>query len=74
MVYPDLTSVFMSRFLAVVVPVSSLGYRTITNAKLAICLTWLTPMVMVTPVWWAHNLLHLQSRESSNSQSIVMVT
>ena len=74
MVYPDLTSVFMSRFLAVVVPVSSLGYRTITNAKLAICLTWLTPMVTVTPVWWAHNLLHLQSRESSNSQSIVMVT
>ena len=53
----------MSRFLAVVVPVSSLGYRTITNAKLAICLTWLTPMLSVTPVWWAHNLLHLQSRE-----------
>ena len=53
----------MSRFLAVVVPVSSLAYRTITNAKLAICLTWLTPMVAVTPVWWAHNLLHLQSRE-----------
>ena len=53
----------MSRFLAVVVPVSSLGYRTITNAKLAISLTWLTPMLSVTPVWWAHNLLHLQSRE-----------
>ena len=66
MVYSDLTSVFLSRFLAVVVPVSSLGYRKITNAKLAICLTWLTPMVTVTPVWWAHNLLHLQSRESRN--------
>ena len=53
----------MLRFLAVVVPVSSLGYRTITNAKLAISLTWLTPMLAVTPVWWAHNLLDFQSRE-----------
>ena len=61
----------MSRFLAVVVPVSSLAYRTITNAKLAICLTWLTPMVAVTPVWWAHNLLHLQSREFRNSAGYI---
>ena len=56
----------MSRFLAVVVPVSSLGYRTITNAKLAIFLTWLTPMAAGTPVWWAHNLLSLQTRELRN--------
>ena len=49
--------------MAVVLPVSSLGYRTITNAKIAIALTWVTPVVLVVPVWHAHNLLTIETRE-----------
>ena len=51
------------RFLAVVVPVSSLSYRTISNAKAAIVLTWVTPLVCVLPAWWAHNLHSYQTRK-----------
>lgn len=49
------------RFLAVVVPVSSLSYRTISNAKAAIVVTWVTPLVCVLPAWWAHNLHSYQT-------------
>ena len=51
------------RFLAVVVPVSSLSYRTISNAKAAIVVTWVTPLVCVLPAWWAHNLHSYQTRK-----------
>ena len=51
------------RFMAVVFPVSSLAYRTITNAKIAIALTWVTPLLLVVPVWYAHNLLTVENRE-----------
>ena len=51
------------RFLAVVFPVTSLGYRTIPNAKIAICLTWITPTVLAIPVWHAHNTLTIDTRE-----------
>ena len=51
------------RFMAVVFPVTSLGYRTIPNAKIAICLTWITPTVLAIPVWHAHNTLTIDTRE-----------
>ena len=43
-------------------PVSSLSYRTISNAKAAIVVTWVTPLVCVLPAWWAHNLHSYQTR------------
>jgi len=49
------------RFLAVVAPVSSLTYRTITNAKICILVTWVITIVTVTPVWQAHSLVHVQT-------------
>ena len=51
------------RFMAVVFPVTSLSYRTITNAKIAIALTWVTPSLLVIPVWYAHNLHTTEKRE-----------
>ena len=51
------------RFMAVVFPVTSLSYRTITNAKIAIAATWVTPSLLVIPVWYAHNLHAAEKRE-----------
>ena len=49
--------------MAVVFPVTSLSYRTITNAKIAIAVTWVTPSILVIPVWYAHNLHAVEKRE-----------
>ena len=51
------------RFMAVVFPVTSLSYRTIRNAKIAIAVTWVTPSLVVIPVWYAHNLHSVETRE-----------
>jgi allatostatin receptor len=44
------------RFLAVVCPVSSITIRTISNANIAICITWVVTLLSCSPVWMAHNL------------------
>ena len=57
------------RFMAVVFPVTSLTYRTISNAKIAIAVTWVTPSLLVVPVWYAHNLHTVETRELPPSTS-----
>lgn len=49
---------FIGRFMAVVYPVSSLTLRTISNANLAILLTWLVTTITSCPIWFAHSLVN----------------
>ena len=44
----------MSRFLAVVFPVSSISMRTVPITRLAILVTWTLILASNVPVWMAH--------------------
>ena len=44
----------MSRFLAVVFPVSSISLRTVPITRLAILVTWTLILASNVPVWMAH--------------------
>ena len=51
----------MSRFLAVVFPVSSLSYRTVPVARLAILVTWTLTLTAATPLWLAHHTIQIEN-------------
>ena len=65
---------YIRRFLAVVAPVSSLAYRTITNAKICITFTWIITVIIVSPVWLAHSLNHLETRKEFSVHPIIIAT
>ena len=49
------------RFLAVVLPVWSLPYRTVPLTKLAILMTWAVTVTSNTPVWLAHHTIQIEN-------------
>ena len=56
-------SAYVSRFLVVVFPISSLTTRTITNAKVLISLTWVITIASNIPIWLTHNLQKVPTGE-----------
>ena len=58
-------SIFLSRFLAVVFPVSSLTLRTASNAKHLILATWVTVLASSVPIWMTHNILQIDNGKNS---------
>ena len=54
-------STFLSRFLAVVFPVSSLTLRTASNAKHLILATWVIVLASSVPIWMTHNILQIDN-------------
>ena len=56
----------VSRFLAVVFPVSSLTLRTASNAKHLILATWVTVLAASVPIYMTHNILKIDNGKFVN--------
>ena len=66
------TLILMSfdRFLAVVFPVSSLPYRTVTNAFAATTVTWLLIGCSSVPIWFAHSLKGIRKQQPEEGKLV----
>ena len=64
----------MSRFLAVVFPVSSLTLRTASNAKTLILATWVTITGCSVPIWVTHNVLKIDNGKCLDFQYVKYFT